>query len=781
MAMEFKAAEVQMNCRHNRRQFEITTSQYKLTIDEDGFRYGLEQPGCTKAAKVEPHARSGLCFSRADGPAPSPAKSARLAAWEGAAVRFVVDNEAGHEADVRIECFERYVRFDITVRGEAPFLVEGRTGPMSPVYGLGDYGSQIDTVATEEPPAHGKLDIPARDRANLAGYRRSDMVNQGTNMRFVSNFAVFPAHRFAAVLFEEGSKRVAFTDTETMLGASRAKGTVRLYYFMGEMAELYADYKRVREAEGYIDKRPGYTMFRVGWEAYGSLGWNSYQSEVQDAIQQYLDRGYDLAWGVIGSGFWKGDRKGKYEGTTTSFNLWDDTYEEGRTDGLANPRFPDVAGLKAFFAERGIKLILGLRNHLKAPEEDGGCHHPVYNGPYLQEALERDYFLRHPEGGLVRITNAQFPSGTVYVLDSRNPEAVSWFVSKAETWEAQGFKEDAMIYTKHYADGNWNKLNEALMDRDLHVIVRNSAYSVPGDLIRINDTYYGSGEGYHFDQDRVPINLLNIAASGASNLYPDITGGTPKTDPTLPNYQRYFVRNAMLNAVTPGMSMGRKPWDMNHPEYESYVKKAADWHNRYSPYIYSAVMEGFRTGYPHAMTPLHIAYADDPSTYELINRQTRQYEWMLGPSMLAAPLYGNDFGTASARDIYLPAGSWIDYETGERFEGPVTLHDYPVPEWKIPVFIGGKGVVVYHEPQEGYMVEVYPTTTAAGQGRKYTHTHVDGITISTVMHGNEGWNPATLCILSDQIGIVPHRYMERTGSYRFPLVPGVHYTIAGGR
>ncbi|CAG7627799.1 TIM-barrel domain-containing protein [Paenibacillus allorhizosphaerae] len=759
-------------------QIIITTKSFTMTICKKGFRFGFRQPAC--GYQVEPHAVSGLRFSDKEGKRLYDATHTKVMDWNEEALHLLVENTEGQEADVRLAFGGRYVRFDITPSLPGAYTIDVRTAPMSPVYGLGDYGSLIDTVPTEQPPARGKLDVQARDRANLFGYHRSDMVNQGTNMRFLSNFTVYPAHRFAQVLFEEGAKRVAFTEKENKLGASNVARIGSLYYFTGTMREIYSDYRNVRIAEGYPDKKPKYEMFRVGWEAYGSLGWNSYQTEVEEALRQYLERGYELAWGVIGSGFWKGDRKGTYEGTTTSFGIWDDAFEEGRTDGLANPRFPDVNRLKSFFAERGIKLILGLRNHVKAPEADGGFNHPVYNGPFAEEAIQRGYLLKHADGSLLRITNAQFPAGTVYVLDSRNPEALDWFVSKAALWEAQGFKEDAMLYTKHYADGNWNQLNAALMDENYCVIVRNSAYGVPGDLLRINDTYFGTGEGYHFDQDRVPINLLNIAASGASNLYPDITGGTPKTDPSLPSYQNYFVRNAMFNAVTPGMSLGRKPWEMNHPHYEQCVKKAADWHNRYAPYIYSAVLESYHTGYPLAMTPLHIAYPDDAATYDLINRHTRQYEWMLGPSMLAAPLFGNDFDTAQSRDIYLPAGIWIDYETGERFQGPVTLHGYPMPPSKIPVFIGGQGVVVsYDREEDACYAEAYPV---AERGNCYTHQHADGSSVSRVRHEQEGWNPQTLRVednVSGQAAACVHQ--EKTGSFRFRLEPGRDYTIRGGK
>ncbi|HEY0829371.1 MAG TPA: hypothetical protein VGE40_14825 [Bacilli bacterium] len=753
-------------------QIIVQSANYRMFIIKSGFKYGFQKPGGEIIADA--HAASGIRFTEPDGAILYDAETTKLISCDAMKVYLLVTNSQGYEADLYITPLPHYAKVQIIPRTPGKYIIDARTAPLNPVYGLGDYGSHVNTVLTEDAPARGKLDVPARDCANIFGIVRSDMVNQGTNMRFISNFTIFPARGFAQVLFEEGSKRVAFTEDENKLGAANVVKVDKLYYFIGDMQLIYRNYKAVREAEGYKDIKPKYEMFRLGWEAYGSLGWEAYQSAVQEAIQQYEDRGYEFAWGVIGSGFWKGDRKSPYQGTTTSFNIWDDTYEEGRTDGLPNPRFPDVIKIKKFFAEKDMKLILGIRNHFKAPESGGGYYDNVNNGPYIMDALEQDFLLKNPNGSLVKITNAEFPAGTVYVLDGSNRKALAWFKSNADMWEAQGFKEDAMIYTKHYADGNWNKFNEMFMDGDYYIIVRNSAYSVPGDLIRINDTYYGKGEGFHFDQDRMPMNLLNIAASGASNLYPDITGGTPKTDPALPSYQNYFVRNAMFNAVTPAMAMGRRPWEMNNPEYERIVKKAADWHNQYAPYIYSAVLDSYHSGYPYTMTPLHIAYADDPETYGLINRNTRQYEWMLGPSMLAVPVFGNDFDTAESRDVYLPAGKWIDYETGEVFHGPVTLKDYPLPKEKIPIFIGGKGVVVFQDPNDHqFYAEVYPI---ADRGSEYTYTFTDGMTKTTILNENKEWDPKSIVIMDTTAGKrVSFEYRKRTGSFRFLLSSGHDY------
>ncbi|MDQ1910517.1 glycoside hydrolase family 31 protein [Paenibacillus sp. GD4] len=761
----------------------LTAPDYTVRIRRKGFGFSLLHKDGRLAAGAHPV--SGIRLSEAGGGDAVDAEETRYVGLTGLnTAEFRITTSRGTEAAVALRLDPHAVRMNVIPAVEGSYTLEVRTASQRPVFGMGDFGAHVDRVPTEDAPERGKLDIPARDTADVFGLVRNDVVNQGTNMRFISTFCVFPAHGFAQVLFEEGSKRVALTEEHNLLGAAGVRSVKGLYYFIGDMKTIYADYRDAREAEGYPDRKPKYEMFRVGWEAYGSLGWNSYQSAVEQALSEYAERGYELAWGVIGSGFWKGDRKLPEQGSTVSFGIWDDEREEHRTDELPNPRYPDPEGIKRFFAERGMKLLIGIRNHFKAPAEDGGYHHGINNGPYVHEAMEKGYLLKDAEGQLVRITNAEFPRGTLYMLDARNPGALSWFLEGCEKWEADGYKEDAMVYTKHYRDGNWNPLNEAFMDRGCPTIVRSTAYSAPGDVLRINDTYYGKGEGFHFDQDRVPINLLNYAASGVSNLYPDITGGTPKTDPTLPSYQDYFVRNATFNALCPAMSMGRKPWEMQRPEYEAHVKKAADWHNRYAPYIYSAVITAYETGFPAAMTPLPLAYPDDPATYGLANRTTRQYEWLLGPSLLAAPLFGNDFDTAETRDVYLPEGSWIEYETGKRYEGPAFLRNHPIPKGAIPVFVGGAGVTVCLEDGAAVM-EVYPVAPA---GTEYRHVWNDGVQVSVLQLRHEGWEPARFVVESTAdlaadgekewlpLATAP-RVSDVTGALRFVIEPGRSYRL----
>jgi len=58
------------------------------------------------------------------------------------------------------------------------------------------------------------------------------------------------------------------------------------------------------------------------------------------------------------------------------------------------------------------------------------------------------------------------------------------------------------------------------------------------------------------------------------------------------------------------------------------------------------------------------------------NATKRAYEWMIGDAMLATPLYGQDYESAMTRDIYLPKGQWMDFDTGKLYSGGQTLKSF---------------------------------------------------------------------------------------------------------
>ncbi len=355
-------------------------------------------------------------------------------------------------------------------------------------------------------------------------------------------------------------------------------------------------------------------------------------------------------------------------------------------------------------------------------------------------------------------------------MDGDNKKAVEWYSAGVAKWEAKGFKEDLMLQSgkKLNNDAKVDQVNRALMDRHYLMMARNGAYAVPGDILRLEDTQYGQ------DQDRPVINGLNYAASGVAAVYLDIVAGKYLKVPLTMDQEAYFVRNAMLAAVSPVMAMGLGPWHLQNEVYQAAVHKAADWHSRYAAYIYSAAARSYETGYPFTMTPLPIAFPDDSTVYGLASKSQKQYAWMLGESLLATPLYGSDYAAAGSRTIYLPRGIWMDYESKKLFEGPRTLSDYALAVDKLPLFIGGKGLLV-EEEETGFYAQLYPIAKDSFTYEFYFPQKEGVATISKAFEGI----PNGGLILRD---LTPHKtsalvFDEEKKSWQFKILPNHAYTI----
>jgi alpha-glucosidase (family GH31 glycosyl hydrolase) len=139
--------------------------------------------------------------------------------------------------------------------------------------------------------------------------------------------------------------------------------------------------------------------------------------------------------------------------------------------------------------------------------------------------------------------------------------------------------------------------------------------------------------------------------------------------------------------------------------------------------------------------------------------------------LLATPLYGNDYDTASSRDVYLPAGKWMDYDTGNLYTGGRLLPSFPLPVGKTPLFVGGPGILIEREGQQ-IVARVYPIGGVAKESfllpGAEKETVVDVLTrnlraAEVVDQANHGAVSAT---------------WERF-ALQFPIEAGRHYTVVG--
>lgn len=699
---------------------------YQLDIIKENFRYGFSRPDGTPI--VMPNSEFGLEFGGGHSTA------TELVSQGPGQVLLKVTNDRDQVATVEIQPHPDYARF--RVRQSHPGRILARTGGISPAFGLADHAAfgRTNTELTGFSDGHFRAQEPPGQK------------------RLISNFVISPGRGIAMVNMEKGMKLVRVRENDAAQGVAMAAEMPALYYFIGNPRQIYAAYLEARRREGYPVFLPKYEFFGVGWEAFGALGWKTNEKTVTENVERYLELGYPLEWMVVGSGFWPNEDPDLC--ATTSFGMWDKI------------RYPDPRGFIERFKAHGLKFFTGLRISF------------IADGPYSAEGLAKGYFLK--ENGVAKAWQLGFPRRPAYLLDGENTAAVNWYIGLCRKWldyGVDGFKEDLFTYkVANMREGNIDKVNEQLMDKGVFVMGRNGYLGSAMDTHRIED--------FNFDQnqDRGPINSLAFAYSGFPYVYPDITGGTfgeARKMPALndPRLQTYMMRVAQFDSVHPSMAVGMGPWNFGSAQVEKVMLQAAQLHAALHPYIYSAAVDAWETGFPWSMAPLPLVFPDDPRVYNRENTAVRGYQWMLGSSLLACPLYGNDYATATTRDVYLPAGRWMDYDTGTIYQGPRLLQSFELPAGKTPLFVGGQGVVVMRDlPGRALSAVVYPV---ADRGSRYRFTHRDAQTRSEISLVNTAWDAGALQVTDTTLNRkVPFRVEEKTGAIRFPITPGSNYRLS---
>ena len=174
------------------------------------------------------------------------------------------------------------------------------------------------------------------------------------------------------------------------------------------------------------------------------------------------------------------------------------------------------------------------------------------------------------------------------------------------------------------------------------------------------------------------------AMSGQAYTTSDLDGifeGSPLT------YLRDLEWKTFLPA---GMAMNgwsvrdKRPWRDGEP----FTSANTAWfllRERLLPYQYTYAARAHGRGVG-AVRPLVLEYPDDPKTWG----EAAKYEFLSGDAFLVAPVYT----PTTVRDrIYVPAGTWTDYWTGQVYMGPLTLDGYPAPPERLPLFVKGGSII----------------------------------------------------------------------------------------
>jgi len=136
--------------------------------------------------------------------------------------------------------------------------------------------------------------------------------------------------------------------------------------------------------------------------------------------------------------------------------------------------------------------------------------------------------------------------------------------------------------------------------------------------------------------------------------------------------------------------------ELHNSEVEPICRKYLELRYRLLPYNYTLVREACDTGLP-LMRALWLHYPNDPEAVKLGD------EYLWGRDLLVAPVVGKG---AKVRRLYLPAGTWHDWWTGEKVTGPRRL-ERPVDLATLPLYARA-GAVIPLDPLRQFTAQ--PTT-----------------------------------------------------------------------
>lgn len=338
-------------------------------------------------------------------------------------------------------------------------------------------------------------------------------------------------------------------------------------------------------------------------------------------------------------------------------------------------RFEDPAAMIKTLKEKGIRTCLWQLPYF------------VPKNNLFPEIIEKGLFVKNEKGNL--------PYEDA-VLDFSNPETVYWYQQKIKGLLDLGVSAIKVDFGEAApAKGLYASGRTGFYEHNLYPLRYNKAVSditkeVTGDrIIWARSTWAGSQRyPLHWGGDPANTNSamsatlrggLSIGLSGFSFWSHDIGGFTLKKPEDI--YRRWTPFGMLTSHVRSHGAPPTEPWEYSADFLKSF-RKADEMRYMLMSYIYAQAKECSMNGWP-MMRALFVEYPNDPGSWLLDN------QYLFGSDILVAPL----FEPVESRDVYLPEGDWVDYQTGTTY--PKGWHHIAAGE--IPVVMLVKsGAVIPH-------------------------------------------------------------------------------------
>jgi alpha-glucosidase (family GH31 glycosyl hydrolase) len=385
-------------------------------------------------------------------------------------------------------------------------------------------------------------------------------------------------------------------------------------------------------------------------------------------------------------------------GEPYSWNAWD----------WNRDLFPDPEGFLAWAADRGLEVGLNF--------------HPSINSNDPRFAKTQ----AAAGGGLVasdgcRIVQAD-PTGQCMVFDWADPKQLDAYMALHKPFELgdnvfhwlDWCCEDTRVGAEGLTGDTW--INRAYAQRQRERGSRWPAFSRTGGdyqggfgasdgtgafaehahAIQFTGDTCGSWEMLEFTSEFT----AGAASVGQPYVSHDIgsfhsvspTGVCDETSPYLtPRFNSLpadmYVRWVQLGTFQPFLRLHshhgkRLPWE--YPGREGRI--AAEFlrlRGTLNPYLYTLAAKAHEKGLPMAR-PMYLGWPREKAAYD------HDSQFTLGEDVLVAPVA--EPGNSVSKEVWFPPGTWTDWFTGERYEGPST-ETIEVPLERMPVFVRAGAVI----------------------------------------------------------------------------------------
>jgi len=279
------------------------------------------------------------------------------------------------------------------------------------------------------------------------------------------------------------------------------------------------------------------------------------------------------------------------------------------------------------------------------------------------EIIEKGLFVKNDKGNL--------PYEDA-VLDFSNPEAVQWYQDKIRGLLDLGVGAIKVDFGEAappkgiYASGRTGFYEHNLYPLRYNKAVADVTEEVTGNhIIWARSTWAGSQRyPVHWGGDAANTNTamaatlragLSIGLSGFTFWSHDIGGFVLKTPEDI--YRRWLPFGMLTSHTRTHGAPPKEPWEYNE-SFNDAFRLATELKYKLMPYVYAQSKYASEKGLP-MMRALFVEYPEDAGSWLIDD------EYLFGSDILVAPL----FEEVTHRDVYLPKGKWIDYQTGKVYDG----------------------------------------------------------------------------------------------------------------